>query len=78
MGGGHVLRQLALAQQAKNSGFLVTFIYHACDPQLIKRIQTSGFTHRKVESHLFDDLIKRENVNALIIDDYNLSRYPAV
>lgn len=70
IGGGHVYRQIALAQAAFQLGFKVTFVYHYTTAKLLTRVEKESFPYIDLNdtslSHLFED----RNKTAIVIDDY--------
>lgn len=77
IGGGHVLRQLALAQQAQSIGIHVSFMYHYCNVDLLARLKAGGFSTIQLKTDDFTDFNSDDLINitidVLIIDDYLLT-----
>jgi len=73
-GGGHILRQLALAQAAKIKGFIVTFIYQQCEPSLELRLKDENFSTYPLNNESIADAIKILAADIVIIDDYHLKK----
>jgi len=73
IGGGHVMRQMALAQAAKAKGYTVVFIYKYCSSSITLQLQELSFTRFPLASDCFEQAIKTHNASALIIDDYSLT-----
>lgn len=72
IGSGHVMRLIALAQEAQQQ-YEIIFCFHTCPDPLLNKIKQLGFTALRIEQKSgFSSLEKLKPV-AIIIDDYQLS-----
>lgn len=75
IGGGHIMRQLALAQAATKHHWQVIFIYHTCSKNLVKRVTNEGFKICKIEQSNFIEQASKYSADAIVIDDYAISEH---
>jgi len=74
IGSGHVMRLIALAQEAQQQ-YEIIFCFHTCHDSLLSKIKHIGFTTMQLEENAgFSPLEKLKPV-AIIIDDYQLSAF---
>ena len=75
IGAGHVMRQLALAQQARLKNMRVHFIFQYISSDIQHRLETEGFKYTQFENKIFHSLILKLNADALVIDDYDIDGF---
>lgn len=69
-GNGHVMRQLALAQQAVEKNFNVYFIYQQQTEYCFNRIKNEGFNTWKIEDDKLVSFINTAQASAIVLDTY--------
>jgi UDP-2,4-diacetamido-2,4,6-trideoxy-beta-L-altropyranose hydrolase len=73
IGNGHVLRQLALAQQLKDTGHQVVFIYHQMAINIEQKLSKNNFIFQRIDQGTINEYVQEHEASLLVIDDYNLS-----
>ena len=73
IGGGHVMRQIALAQGAHKNGWQVVFIFRECSEAIIQRILDEGFSIFELTGTSLAEQVAVHNAHAIVIDDYYLT-----
>ncbi len=71
-GCGHLMRQLAMAQEARRLGFSVIFIYRDMQPSTIQRVEEEGFAAISAPTLPLCQVEEKFDACALIIDTYFL------
>lgn len=73
IGNGHVLRQLALAQQFKSQNYQVDFIYHQIAENIKQKLMHDHYQCQQLDQHSINHYSQLANASLLVIDDYHLS-----